>query len=94
MFARFDDYSNDLFIAMKQSDKENTPAIATTAALSFVDYTTVDHTKEPKCAIPSTKWIGKTNCQGDTGLYSTTRKVQRIFVNKEIKLKWRLSELS
>ena len=88
MFARFDDYSNDLFIAMKQSDKENTPAITTTA-LSFVD-----HTKEPKCAIPSTKWIGKTNCQGDTGLYSTTRKVQRIFVNKENKPKWRLSELS
>lgn len=88
MFARFDDYSNDLFIAMKQSDKENTPAIATTATLSFVD-----HTKEPKCAIPSTKWIGKTNCQGDTGLYSTTRKIQRIFVNKEIK-QWRLSELS
>lgn len=44
-----------------------------------------DYMTKPKQAKPSTKWIGKINCQGNTGLYATKRRVQRIFVIKEDK---------
>ena len=88
MFARYVEDSKALFTTVKQDSKVATPA--TIAAMSFVYYAT---SNEQKCVIPTFGWTnGKTNCHGYSGLY--TKGVQRIFVNKENKPKWRLSELS
>ena len=92
MFKRYVEYSKTLFTTVKQDSKIATPA--TIAAMSFVYYATAnDTTKEQKRAIPTFGWTnGMTNCHSCTGL--NKRKVQRIFVKEENKLKWRLSELS
>lgn len=92
MFKRYVEYSKASFTTVKQDSKGATPA--TIAAKSFVYYATAnDKAKEQKRAIPAFGWTnGLTNCHGCTGL--NKRKVQRIFVNKENKPKWRLLELS
>ena len=92
MFARYDEFTKDSFNTIKKNAIKDVLTILT--SLSFVDCTADGITGEHKRSIPAYKLTDEmTTYQGGTGLYLTGRRVQRIFVIKEIK-QWRLSELS
>ena len=93
MFVRYDEFTKDSFNTIKKNAIKDVLAILT--SLYFVDCTANDITSEQKRSIPAYKLTDEmTTYQGGTGLYTTGSRVRRIFVKKENRPKWRLSELS
>ena len=93
MFVRYDDFTVGSFNSVNQNTNVDLSAFFT--ALPFADYALGCTVTEQKKAIPEIKMTDEmTTGQGGTGLKTTGWKARRIFVNKERKPKWRLSELS
>lgn len=93
MFATYADYSTNPNAAMNNMNLYAAGSV-TMPELFFANHSAeLSIEKEHECVIPTFTWINGTRNGNFKGL-NFRRKVPRIFVNKEIKPKWRPSKLS